>query len=218
MQPSNHEHFLDKNQTPLIPSSPDDEPESSIVFSSQETIMDYVSLEGIENRTGVGKENLYGFILKELLDNALDSHETQSSKDQPKDAQVEVTITKEGTVLSIVVRNSNDYGKAPFSKENLESIFNSNTFYSSKRNQYKINRGALGDAFKEILCIPYALAGKYNNTLAWKQPLTITTKVDSTLQSFWVSLRINRANQTFHAIVQESNQKNMKKHSQTLQK
>lgn len=129
MQSSNHEHFLDKNQIPLIPSSPDDEPESSIVFSSQETIMDYVSLEGIENRIGVGKENLYGFILKEVMDNALDSQETQSSREQPKDAQVKVTITKEGTVLSIVVRNSNDYGNAPFSKEKLESIFSSNKFY-----------------------------------------------------------------------------------------
>ena len=62
MQTSNHEHFLDKNKTPLLPD----------IFSSQKSRMDYVTLEGIENRTGVGKENLYGFILKELLDNALD--------------------------------------------------------------------------------------------------------------------------------------------------
>ena len=42
--------------------------------------MDYVTLEGIENRTGVGKENLYDFILKELLDNAVDFLEIQSIK------------------------------------------------------------------------------------------------------------------------------------------
>jgi hypothetical protein len=143
IQSNNHEYFLDENQTPLLPSTLEDEQGSPIVFSSQKTIMDYVSLEGIENRTGVGKENLYGFTLKEVMDNALDSHETQSSKDQPKDAEVRVTITKEGTALSIIVRNSNDYGNAPFSKEKLESILNSNTFYSSKRNQYKISRGVL---------------------------------------------------------------------------
>jgi class 3 adenylate cyclase len=178
--------------------------------------MDYVSLEGIENRTGVGKENLYGFTLKEVMDNGLDSHETQSSRGQLKDAQVEVTITKEDSALGIAIRNSNDSGKAPFSKEKLESIFNSNIFYSSKRNQYKITRGALGDAFKEILCIPYALARKYNNnTVEWKQPLVITTKVDNTLQTFLVSLRINRINQTIHTEIQESNKSNTKEDNET---
>lgn len=110
MRSNNHEYFLDKNQTPLS----SNQQESSILFSSQKTIMDYVTLKGIENRTGVGKENLYGFILKELLDNALDSHETQSTKEQLKDAQVKVTITKEGSGLGIAVRNSNDSGKAYF--------------------------------------------------------------------------------------------------------
>ncbi|HKG88361.1 MAG TPA: hypothetical protein VKA95_08545 [Nitrososphaeraceae archaeon] len=110
MQSSSHEHFSDKNQTPLLPDTPDDEQESSPVFSSQKTIMDYITLEGIENRTGVGKENLYGFILKELSDNALDFHETQPAKEHLKEAEVKVTIAKEDTVLRIVVRNSNDYG------------------------------------------------------------------------------------------------------------
>ena len=39
--------------------------------------MDYVTLEGIENRTGIEKENAYAFVLKELLDNAKDFLETQ---------------------------------------------------------------------------------------------------------------------------------------------
>jgi hypothetical protein len=203
MQSSNHEHFSDKNRPPLLPDTPDNEQKSPIVFSSQKTIMDYITLEGTENRTGVGNENLYGLILKELLDNAVDSHETQSGKEQLREAEVEVTITKEDKVLRIVVRNSNDYGKAPFSKARLEYIFKPGIFYSSKRNQHKISRGALGDAFKEILCIPYALAIKYNNTEEWKQPLTITTKVDNTRQIFLVSLKIDRISQTIYPEVQE---------------
>ena len=41
--------------------------------------MDYVTLEGIENRTGIEKENAYVYVLKELLDNATDFLETQHS-------------------------------------------------------------------------------------------------------------------------------------------
>jgi hypothetical protein len=66
--------------------------------------------------------------------------------------------------LRIIVRNSNEYGKAVFSKDMLQSIFSFDTFYSSKRNQYKISRGALGDAFKGILCIPYVLAREQQQT------------------------------------------------------
>jgi hypothetical protein len=160
--------------------------------------MDYVTLEGIENRTGVGEENLYGFIQKELLDNASDFIEMESAKE----AKVKVTILKEDAVLRIIVRNTNSSDTPSFSKDKLESIFNFDTFYSSKRNQYKLNRGALGDAFKEILCVPYALARKYG--IDWKQPLTITTAIDKVLlQTFVVSLTVDRIKQTIHTEIQE---------------
>ena len=69
MQSTNHEHFLDKNQTPLLPrrqnhNNSDSKQESSIVFSSQKTRMDYVTLEGIENRTGVGNRECIWFHFK----------------------------------------------------------------------------------------------------------------------------------------------------------
>jgi hypothetical protein len=189
LQPINHEHFLDKNKTPLTQ-------DNATVFSSQNTRMDYVTLEGIENRTGVGEENLYGFIQKELLDNASDFIEMESAKE----AKVKVTILKEDAVLRIIVRNTNSSDTPSFSKD--ESIFNFDTFYSSKRNQYKLNRGALGDAFKEILCVPYALARKYG--IDWKQPLTITTAMNKVLlQTFVVSLTVDRIKQTIHTEIQE---------------
>jgi len=74
LQPSSHEHFLNKNQIPL-PTT--DEGQQEPIFSCQSSIMDYVTLEGIENRTGIEKENAYAFVLKELLDNAKDFLETQ---------------------------------------------------------------------------------------------------------------------------------------------
>jgi hypothetical protein len=169
--------------------------------------MDYVTLEGIENRTGVEIENVYGFILKELLDNAVDFLEIQPAKDQLKEAvpaaEVKVKISKQDKVLKIVVRNSNNYSKPTFSKDTIQSILDFDTFYSSKRNQYKINRGALGDAFKEILCIPYALAQKYNNHTEWKQPLIITTVMDNTQETFLAILKFDRINQTIRTVIEK---------------
>jgi hypothetical protein len=84
------------------------------LFSSQKTRMDYVTLEGIENRTGIAKEDIYGFVLKEFLDNAVDLLETQyrGQKNINKvadgiSAKIEVRISKEPKYLRIVVRNSN---------------------------------------------------------------------------------------------------------------
>jgi hypothetical protein len=56
----------------------------------------------------------------------------------------------------------------------LHSIFNFDSFFSSKRNQYRITRGALGDALKEVICIPYAIAKEYYN-IEWNEPLIISS-------------------------------------------
>jgi hypothetical protein len=224
MQPSNHEHFSAKNRTPTQPVTSiennniiDAQLQEEPVFSSQKTRMDYVTLEGIENRTGIEKENAYAFVIKELLDNALDFLETEHigisrKKDQKAmetiaPAEVQVHIIKEDDeFLRIIVVNSNEHGKTVFSKDMLQSIFNFETFYSSKRNQYKITRGALGDAFKEILCIPYALAReqrqRQQSSMEWNEPLIITTRVNRIQQTFLVYLIIDRINQTISSEIE----------------
>jgi hypothetical protein len=224
MQPSNHEHFLGKNRTPTRPISSiennniiDAQLQEEPVFSSQKTRMDYVTLEGIENRTGIEKQNAYTFVIKELLDNAIDFLETEHigisrKKDQKAmqtiaAAEVQVHIIKEDDgFLRVIVVNSNQYGKSVFSKDMLQSIFNFETFYSSKRNQYKITRGALGDAFKEILCIPYALAREQQQgqqgSMEWNEPLIITTRVNRIQQTFLVYLVIDRINQTISSEIE----------------
>ncbi len=201
--------------------------EQDSIFSSQKSTKDYVTLEGIENRTGIEKENVFRFILKELLDNAVDFLETQhnsisqkrriASEIIPAVAQIEVTISKQNDYLSIVVSNSNEYCKAVFYKDTLHSIFNFNTFYSSKRNQYKITRGALGDALKEILCIPYALVGiqQQQSHTGWNEPLIIKTKINKTLQTYCVYLVVDKFNQTIHTKIIE--QKEGKEEKSTLQ-
>ena len=73
----------------------------------------------------------------------------------------------------IVVANSN-FGIEPFTDDMIYiKIFDFAGFYSEKRNIYKISRGYLGDALKEVLCIPHALA-ELEQIEGWSEPLIIT--------------------------------------------
>jgi hypothetical protein len=50
------------------------------VFSSQRSqFADYTTWKGIDNKTGIEREHAYDFVLKELLDNAVDYSETQNN-------------------------------------------------------------------------------------------------------------------------------------------
>ena len=71
--------------------------------------------------------------------------------------ELSVSIRKKSDKITIRVANSN-FGHEGFTRATIESIFTFTSFFSSKRNRYKISRGALGDALKEVICVPYALA------------------------------------------------------------
>jgi DNA topoisomerase VI subunit B len=185
-----HGLFGRENDTPLIQ-------DEEIIFTSQNANMDYLTVKGIETRTGVEKDSLPGFVTKELLDNAADFMESQHTIN-PK---IEISISKQKSFLQIKVGSSSN-GKQIFSKDMLESIFNFEKAYSSKRNQYKITRGALGDAFKEIVCAPYALARDSNNNnpqQQWNEPLIIRNN-----KTFKVYLVIDRAKNDFYSKIFES--------------
>ena len=149
------------------------------IFSSEDQIYDYLSIQGLNTRFGLDGKNFDIFIIKELMDNALDFIEENAKEfGNGKSPFVDVIITEEqGEVTKISVRNSNAGINNIFSKEQIDNIFNLDKYYSSKRYRHRINRGELGDAFKAILCIPYAIAinnsennNKYQN---WNYPLKI---------------------------------------------
>lgn len=148
---------------------------------SQNQYEDYLTLNGIVNRTGIAKEDSYSFVLKELLDNAVDDVE---KSDNPL---VEVEISIRNNVLYVVVRNINESNKVVFSKAKLDSIFNLNKFTSSKRGWFRISRGALGDALKYILGMPFALAKELHVAIK-EAPLTIRTNQ----QVFSVKLNVDK--------------------------
>jgi hypothetical protein len=187
MQEKRHDILESKNDIPSI----------STIFSSQKIQMDYVTLRGIETRTGVKRDDLYALILREFLDNALDYSETYCLNTTP---QVNVTITKEenDSLLRIIVRNSVDASNniTLFSKGMLQYIYDFGGYFSSKRIR-KISRGALGDASKLVLGIPYALARDMNWDISnWNQLLTIKSNSSNNnlLQTFHIRLSMDRFN------------------------
>ena len=138
-------------------------------------------------------------MLKELIDNAIDFIESGTHSDTDFKPQVTVTIKldnstiRESKTISLIIRNSNPNNRL-VGKDNtaeaIQTIFQIGRYYSSKRNVFRITKGALGDALKEILCIPYALAEDLQ--INWKIPLIIRNAG----KEFRIYLQVDKFNDT----------------------
>lgn len=150
------------------------------IFSSEDQTRDYISINGIRSRLTLDERYFSYFILKELMDNALDFIDTNSKEflKIKQNPYVNVTIIeeKDNDLTIIKVRNSNARINDIFTEEQIINIFNPEKFSGSKRHRYKISRGTLGGAFKDILGIPYAFAFKDKKIMDfedWQYPLQI---------------------------------------------
>jgi hypothetical protein len=144
-------------------------------------------------------------LAKELLDNAFDylesTHNTATHIQQP---EIHVVIEKKHErYIRIAVSNSsycNDVDKeATFSSQMPESVFDFNSYHSSKRDQFKITKGALGDALKEVLCIPHILAHE-GEIADWNYPLYIISQ----RKLYQIQLTTDRINQVIRSKIKES--------------
>jgi len=158
--------------------------DDDLLFTTDRSNMDYVTLSGVCKRTGAEESKLAVFLLG-LIDNALDSTESYASptslprsygvmtitnhnvdcKHNEPQIHIDIKFDDERRYLVIIVKNSN-FGseESGFTEQRINSIFGDlDVFHSSKRNQFRNSRGMQGDALKEILCIPYALAAKYQS-------------------------------------------------------
>jgi hypothetical protein len=162
------------------------------VYSSQNIADEYLTLKGIELRTGIKGEELSTAVVGELLDNSIDDIENHGVNDP----QVLVAVSINKSVIKVSVRNSlNPNRNHVFSKGLLESVYKFGSYYSSKK-FYKINRGALGDASKLMLGTPYALADSININLAKMgvhYPITHKTSAKNILKTFHVGLENGQA-------------------------
>lgn len=196
-----HHDLADTNENNATPSFPEaslashSDPTIDTFSDASQVFWGYIDAKKITQRTGIAIENLTKFGLKEALDNSCDAAEDNSTFNSASSPTVTAWITKEDKEsLKIVIRNSNYTNKKTFDRFRLEAIFNYNKFHSSKLNQYKVTRGALGDAMKEWATISYALINSNIGTAEdkqWDHPLIIRqnkteykihTHVDRTIQ------------------------------------
>jgi hypothetical protein len=152
------------------------------VRTSTKQSMDYITVKGISQRTNYPPNKLIEFVVKELVDNAIDF--LNDNNNSINNSNVWLNLKREIIevylqpikVLHITVSNSNEFGINPF--PDVHAIFDMGTFYSTKRYQHRISGGALGDALKEILAIPYALISSTDDGSSferkqWQLPLIL---------------------------------------------
>ena len=107
--------------------------------------MDYITVRGMSQRTNYPPNKLIEFVVKELVDNAIDFLNDSSSSDN---ASVWLNLKQEIIeiyqqslkVLRITVPNSNEFGIVPF--PDVLAVFDMSTFNSTKRHQHRISGGA----------------------------------------------------------------------------
>ena len=152
------------------------EEEEEVFSSSDPTFWDYVRLKDFTKKTGIEEMDCHAFCGKELFDNACDIVE----KWRLNNAIITIDINNDpadnggctsSDTMTISVSNPNPGNKPVFG--NLDQTFNYKRSFSSKSNQYKITRGAQGDALKELGTIPYMLinSGDGGEDKPWKYPL-----------------------------------------------
>lgn len=139
---------------------------------------DYINLEKLNLVTGRPAHEWDLYIIKELIDNALDADDYLWSRDILKRPTISINVEykkisedmSDRTELIVEVRN-----QALFPRHKIKEIFDPNWYTSSKSVMKGVHRGALGNALKTLLGIPYAVRKKaaddYNPDL---RPLTIT--------------------------------------------
>jgi len=119
---------------------------------------DFVRLEGLRRATGLPSHEWDLYIVKELIDNALDADEVLWQEDHSQSPRVEVGMHY-NTVSALnsqqlIVRVSN---RATFPVQLIDDIFATQWYTSRKAFLKGLTRGALGNALKTLLGIPYAL-------------------------------------------------------------
>jgi DNA topoisomerase VI subunit B len=151
------EHVPNDKDFPI----PDEEkqPTDNEVFTSSDpNFWDYVRQRDITKNSGIEPNNFHSFIVKELVDSAADFQERNHI-----DGIIIVHITRNKELFQISVRNSNPDNIPVFT--NLIETFNFKRAYSSKSNQYRVTRGAQGDAIKKMSTMAYALDNKWNEPM-----------------------------------------------------
>lgn len=132
--------------------------EEGEVASGKYHRMDYVEKDEVIKRIRLENEaDWYLFMLKEKFDNAVDFlwKYYPNAPVEYKDITAKIKLDYGKKLFHCTVTNTNPDNKPVFS--NLNHILNFDMTYGTKQNEYKITRGALGDAIKQLITLPYTL-------------------------------------------------------------
>ena len=145
--------------------------------------MSYITVKVIESETSYLLFLWPIFALKELMDNAWDFLNDYYPNNPNEDRKIGVTIkvdlkpNGEKSILRIAVRNSNADDIPVFG--DLDSVFDFDQWYSTKRYQHRETCGSLGDFLKRGLGMGYASWTEdvnNNNSFTdkqWEEPLIV---------------------------------------------
>jgi hypothetical protein len=119
---------------------------------------DYIRLEGLYRATGRPAHEWDIYIVKELIDNALDADEilwySEPAQFPSLSIHMEYISMPPPQCQQLLISVSN---RAPFPVQHIQNIFSTRWYTSHKAFVKKMTRGALGNALKTLLGIPYAL-------------------------------------------------------------
>lgn len=122
---------------------------------------DFVRLDGLRRATGRPPHEWDLYIVKELIDNALDADEVLWRDDPTQFPRVNIRMeyikVPERRSQQLFVQVSN---RAAFPIEQMADIFATQWYTSRKAFIRGLTRGALGNALKTLLGIPYALRNR----------------------------------------------------------
>ena len=151
----------------------------------KDRIFDFVERSGLEKLTDCQSGSWHLYILKELIDNALDADESHNN---PSGIQVRFNYSANAGVLLIRVSNA-----TPFPVEMLERIFSLRSYASSKDYVIGNTRGKQGNGLKTILGIPYALKYYFESTYQLDVPPLVIAKGET---AYALSLNVDQQNQS----------------------
>lgn len=161
-------------------------------FATRHREFDYLQLHWLEKTTGRPSHEWDLYVIKELLDNALDADEHWAREHS---VAVELTVDlcyRRIDVLDIHSLDIAVFNRATFPTALLPAIFDLTAYTSDKSHYSYPSRGQQGNALKTLLGIPYALRhefyGDYSNI---RKPLVIETGD----QAYIISLEINETHQ-----------------------
>jgi hypothetical protein len=131
---------------------------------------DFVRLDGLQRAAGRPAHEWDLYIVKELVDNALDADETLWRDDPAHFPRVDIRMEyipipeRQAQQLYIQVGN-----RAMFPVAQIEDIFATGWYTSRKAFMKGLTRGSLGNALKTLLGIPYVLRNRVASD--WKPDL-----------------------------------------------